>query len=42
MLELPWVPLYVDEDVFAMAPGVAWRPRRDGFVLAAEIGLSGN
>lgn len=42
MVELPWAPLYVDEDVFAMAPGLAWRPRRDGFVLAAEIGLSGS
>jgi ABC-type oligopeptide transport system substrate-binding subunit len=39
MEDLPWAPLYVDEDVFALAPGLAWHPRRDGFVLAAEIGL---
>jgi peptide/nickel transport system substrate-binding protein len=39
MEDLPWAPLYVDEDVFALAPGLAWTPRRDGFVLGAEIGL---
>ena len=41
MEELPWAPLYVDEDVFALAPDLVWRPRRDGFVLGAEIGLAG-
>jgi hypothetical protein len=30
----------VDEDVFALAPGLEWTPRRDGFVLGAEIGVS--
>jgi peptide/nickel transport system substrate-binding protein len=42
MEDLPWAPLYVDEDVFALAPGLAWQPRRDGFVLGAEIGLVGD
>ncbi len=35
--DLPWIPLYVDQDVYALAPGVAWEPRNDSFVLAAEI-----
>ncbi len=39
MEDLPWAPLYVDEDVFAHAPGLTWTPRRDGFVLGAEIGV---
>jgi peptide/nickel transport system substrate-binding protein len=39
MEDLPWAPLYVDEDVFAFSSELAWSPRRDGFVLGAEIGL---
>jgi peptide/nickel transport system substrate-binding protein len=39
MDDLPWAPLYVDEDVFALSSDLQWTPRRDGFVLAAEISL---
>ena len=37
MDELVWVPLYVDQDVYAIDRGFSWRPRSDSFVLAAEI-----
>lgn len=37
MQQLPIVPLYFDEDVYAVGRGYAWRPRADGYVLAAEI-----
>jgi peptide/nickel transport system substrate-binding protein len=39
MEDLPWAPLYVDEDVFAFSSELQWTPRRDSFVLGAEIGL---
>ncbi|HET9313949.1 MAG TPA: ABC transporter substrate-binding protein, partial [Vicinamibacteria bacterium] len=39
MDDLPWAPLYVDEDVFALSADLQWTPRRDGFVLGAEIGV---
>lgn len=37
MQQLPIVPLYFDEDVYAVRKGFAWRPRADGYVLAAEV-----
>jgi peptide/nickel transport system substrate-binding protein len=37
MQQLPVVPLYFDEDVYAVRKGYAWRPRADGYVLAAEV-----
>jgi hypothetical protein len=33
---LPVVPLYFDEAAYGVAPGWSWRPRADGYVLAAE------
>lgn len=38
--DVVWVPLYVDQDVYAVARGFTWQPRNDNFVLAAEIGLA--
>lgn len=35
--EAVWVPLYVDQDVYGVAPPLVWRPRNDNFVLASEI-----
>jgi len=32
-----WIPLYIDEDVYAMDRRFSWRPRNDSMVLAAEI-----
>jgi peptide/nickel transport system substrate-binding protein len=37
MDELVWVPLYVDQDVYAIDRAFSWQPRSDSFVLAAEI-----
>jgi peptide/nickel transport system substrate-binding protein len=33
---LPLVPLYFDEDVYGVSAGWRWRPRADGYVLAAD------
>lgn len=38
MDDLVWVPLYIDEDTFAVAPRLSWQPRNDGMILASEIG----
>jgi peptide/nickel transport system substrate-binding protein len=35
--EIVWVPLYVDQDVYAMDNSLSWQPRSDSFVLASEI-----
>ncbi len=35
--DVVWVPLYIDQDVYAVKKGLAWQPRNDNFVLAAEI-----
>jgi peptide/nickel transport system substrate-binding protein len=40
MADLAWIPLYVDEDVYAFDRSLTWAPRYDSFVLAAEIGLA--
>jgi peptide/nickel transport system substrate-binding protein len=37
MEDLPIVPLYVDQDVYAFRPGVTWKPRNDNFLIASEI-----
>jgi peptide/nickel transport system substrate-binding protein len=39
MERLPWIPLSVDEDVYAVAPGIKWRPRAGGSIRPAEIEL---
>lgn len=39
MKELVWVPLYNDQDVFAIRKPYVWKPRNDGLVLAWEIGI---
>lgn len=38
MADLPWVPLFVDQDTYLVDRRLSWRPRSDSFVLAAEIG----
>lgn len=37
MTDLPWLPLYVDEDVYAFDPALDFRPRSDSFILASEL-----
>lgn len=41
MQNLPVVPLYYDEEVYGVAGGFSWRPRADGFVLAADVSPAG-
>lgn len=35
--DLPLVPLYVDQDLYAYRAGVSWKPRNDNFLIASEI-----
>lgn len=37
MDDLVWIPLYVDEDDYAVDRRLAWQPRNDGLILASEI-----
>ncbi len=37
MNDLTLVPLYFDEDVYALAKGYAWQPRADSYVLSQEV-----
>ncbi len=37
MEDLPVVPLYVDQDLYAFRSGVEWTPRNDNFLIASEI-----
>jgi len=36
--EVFWVPLYIDEDVYALRDDLLWQPRSDSYVLAQEVG----
>ena len=37
MDDLPFVPLYVDQDLYAFRRGVEWTPRNDNFLIVSEI-----
>ena len=37
--ELALVPLYIDQDVYAVKRPFTWHPRNDNFLLAAEVGV---
>ena len=37
MTDLPWIPLYIDQDVYALDDSFSWQPRHDSFVFAYEI-----
>ncbi len=37
MEDLPVVPLYIDQDLYAFRTGVEWKPRNDNFLIASEI-----
>ena len=37
MNDLVWIPLFVDQDDFAIERGLDWQPRNDGIILASEI-----
>lgn len=40
MEDLPLVPVYIDQDLYAFRAGVEWRPRNDNFLIASEISLA--
>jgi peptide/nickel transport system substrate-binding protein len=35
--DLAWIPLFVDQDVYAVDRALRWEPRNDSFVLPAEV-----
>lgn len=37
MNDLPWIPLYIDQDVYAISNAFSWQPRHDSYVLAYEV-----
>ncbi len=37
MEDVVWVPLYIDQDVFAIDKRYSWKPRNDSFVFVSEI-----
>lgn len=37
--DLPWIPLYVEEDRYALTADLDWEPRADGEILLSEIRL---
>ena len=39
MEDLPWVPLYIDQDVYALHRNFHWKPRHDSHVFAYEISI---
>jgi peptide/nickel transport system substrate-binding protein len=39
MEDLPWIPLYIDQDVYALENSFQWKPRHDSNVFAYEITL---
>ncbi|HET9794145.1 MAG TPA: ABC transporter substrate-binding protein [Thermoanaerobaculia bacterium] len=38
MDDLVWIPLYVDDDDYAVDRRLSWQPRNDGLILASEVG----
>jgi peptide/nickel transport system substrate-binding protein len=38
MQDLPWIPLYVDQEAYAVDNSLSWTPRNDSYVFAFEIG----
>lgn len=39
MEDLPWIPLYTDQDVYLIDKAYLWKPRNDSFIFASEIKL---
>ncbi len=37
MRDLPWIPLFVDEDVYVHRADLAWQPRLDNYVIVSEL-----
>lgn len=37
MRDLPWIPLYVDEDVYVHRADLEWQPRLDNYVIVSEL-----
>ncbi|MEW6368996.1 MAG: ABC transporter substrate-binding protein [Acidobacteriota bacterium] len=39
MDDLVWIPLYIDQDVYAMDGSLSWQPRHDSYILAEDIAV---
>ena len=39
MQDLPWIPLYIDQEAYGVADNLQWTPRNDSYVFAREITL---
>ena len=39
--DLPLIPLYVADDIYAVRPGIDWRPRLDGRIFAKDVRRGG-
>jgi peptide/nickel transport system substrate-binding protein len=37
MDDLPWIPVYIDQDVYALHKDLRWKPRNDSFIFAWEM-----
>ncbi len=37
MKDVAWVPLYIDQDIYAIDKAYSWKPRNDSFILISEI-----
>ncbi len=37
MQDLPWIPLFIDQEVYAIDTRFSWQPRSDGFIIAYEV-----
>jgi hypothetical protein len=41
MDDVAWIPLYIDQDSYAIDQRYSWKPRNDSFILASEIKPAG-
>lgn len=37
MEDLPWIPLYSNQEVYAIDDSLSWEPRNDSYIIASEI-----
>lgn len=40
MTDLPWIPLFIDQEVYGVDKKISWQPRHDALILAAEIKMA--
>lgn len=39
MQDLPWIPLFIEQEMYALDKRFSWQPRSDGFILVQEVSL---